>query len=47
MHKKKDFRLIKEAISQLPDEYKNIITLRDLNELSNSFSHLSSIESRK
>ena len=44
---KEALQVIKEAIAQLPDEFKNIITLKDLNELSASFSHSFIIESRK
>ena len=44
---KEALQVIKEAIAQLPDEFKNIITLKDLNELSASFPHSFNMETRK
>ena len=44
---KKALQVINDAIAQLPEEFKNIITLKDLNEFSASFSQSFSVESRK
>ena len=40
-------QVINDAIAQLPEEFKNSITLKELNELSASFSQSFSLESRK